>query len=310
MNSNMKVSTHSCARKLLIAAALACAAFAQAGHTQAQAPSVPAVAPDFPRKVETYLRELFAWGPAVAVKVGNPSAAPMPGLLQVTIEVTSGGQSNTGLVYATPDAKFIVRGDIHDTASDPFAANRARIKTEGAASKGPANAPITVVEYADFQCPSCKQLSEILKQVLPRYPQVRVVYKDLPLAQIHPWAMTAATAGRCALKQSPEAFWKMHDAFFANQEKITPADAWTTSLGYAKQLGLDEAAFKVCMTSTEAKTEIEASVNEARALNIGNTPTTFINGRRLVGPDAETLQQFIQYELSKLRPAPPSAPKQ
>ena len=287
--------------------ALALAAVAP-GHAQTTAPA-PQVAPGFSQKVESFIRDLFALGPNIGVKIGPPTPTPMPGLLQVGLEISLDGQTNTGTVFASPDAKFIVRGEIHDTGNDPFAANRNRIKTDGFPSKGPADAKVTIVEFADFQCPSCKQMHDILKQVLPRYPQVRLVFKDLPLAQIHPWAMTAALAGRCAYQQKPEAFWALHDGFFDNQQLIGAGDAWNKSLEFAVKAGLDEAAMRTCMASPEAKAIVEGSLAEARTLNIANTPTAFVNGRRVVGPDAETLEQYLRYEVSKLeKPAVPAQP--
>lgn len=266
---------------------------AQFGHAQAQA------SPDFAKKVEAYMRELFAWGPNIILKIGAPTASAMPGLLEVKLEVTLNGQTNTGSVFASPDGKFIVRGEVHDTSADPFAVNRTRMNTQNAPSKGPSDAKVTIVEFADFQCSSCKQMHDILEKMLPRYPQIRFVFKDLPLVQIHPWAMTAATAGRCAYQQKPAAFWSVHDDFFHNQTLIKAADVWDRSLAFATKAGLDEAAFRACMASPEAKAAVESSMAEARALNIANTPTTFINGRRLVGPDAELLEQYVRYELAK-----------
>src|SRR5437879_8572806 len=95
-------------------------------------------------------------------------------------------------------------------STDPLAAVRSQIHLADCPSKGPANARVVVVEYADFQCPTCGQLHKVLSEIEPQYPQVRFVYKDFPLTHIHPWAMTAAIAGRCAYRQNPEAFWKLH----------------------------------------------------------------------------------------------------
>jgi len=278
------------------------------GSLPGQTQSGPQVSPEFAKKVEAYMRELFAWGPNIAVKLGAPAASAMPGLVQVDLEVSLEGQSNTGTVYASPDGKFIVRGELHDTAVDPFAANRAKIKLENFPARGPANAKITVVEFADFQCPSCKQMHDVLTQIMPKYPQVRFVFKDLPLAQIHPWAMTAALAGRCSFQQKPESFWRIHDDFFENQGLIGAADVWDKSLEFAGKAGLDQAALRSCMAAPETKAIIESSLAEARALSIGNTPTTFINGRRVVGPDGELFEQYMKYELAKLAPAAPARP--
>ncbi len=120
----------------------------------------------------------------------------------------------------------MLRGDLQDMSADPLAAARSLIHLANNPSKSPTDARVTVVEYSDFQCPSCRQLHQTLRTIVPAYPQVRFVFKDFPLVQIHPWAMTAAIAGRCAYQESPEAFWKLHDTVFDNQDAISPDSAW------------------------------------------------------------------------------------
>ena len=285
----------------LLIVMLACATLAQAQTPPAAAPPAPA---QLQKKVEDYMRKILAWGPSFLVKVGTPTDAIVPGFYQVTIEVTLGNQSDTGLVYVSKDGRYLLRGELHDTSADPFGAIRSRIQLEGHPSKGPANAQVSVVEYSDFQCPSCRELHTTLGQLKPRYPQVRFVFKDFPLTHIHPWAMTAAIAGRCAYQQSPEAFWKVHDAIFDNQDSINPENAWQKMLDFAAQAGVPPDAFRVCMASPHAKQHVEASVAEGKSLNIGNTPTVFVNGRRLVGGIRALLEQYINYEIAAATPNP------
>ena len=164
--------------------------------------------------------------------------------------------------------------------------------------RGPADAPVQVIEYADYECPSCRQLDTVLRGLLPTQPQVRLIYKDFPLTQIHPWAMTAAIAGRCVYRQDPTAFWKFHDLLFDNHAIISPENAYQKMQDYATESGLDAATLKTCMSDPQTQEEVKRSMAEGEALHITNTPTIFVNGRRLIGPDAATLQQFIQYDLS------------
>jgi protein-disulfide isomerase len=301
-------------RVLLVVVALCCAssALAQAGAAPAATPqpAAPVISVDVPKKVEAYLRDLFALGPTVAFKVGAAAATPVPGFFQLPIEVTSQGQTETLVVFVTADGKYLLRGDLHDTGASLFSANRSRIKTEGYPAKGPADAPVTIVEYGDFQCPTCREMRAVIAQTLAKFPGVRYVFKDLPLTQIHPWAMTAALGARCALQQNETAYWKVHDAFFDNQESITTSNAWNKTLEIATAAGLDVPAFRICMTSAEAKKPVEDSVNEARTLSVANTPTTFINGRRMVGADRNLLEQYINYELARARAGAPPAPRQ
>ncbi len=302
---------------MLLGIAVGCAspAGAQAGGpppAPTAQPAAPVIAVDVPRKVEAYLRDLFALGPNVAFKVGAASATPVPGFFQLPIELTSQGQTETLVVFVTADGRYLLRGDLHDTSASLFAANRNRIKTEGYPSKGPADAAVVIVEFGDFQCPTCREMRGVVAQALAKFPGVRYVFKDLPLNQIHPWAMTAALGARCALQQNEAAYWKLHDAYFDNQDSITASNAWNRTLEFAGAAGLDVPAFRLCLTSPDTRKPVEDSVNEARALSVANTPTTFVNGRRLVGADRSALEQFVTYELARARAtaASPAAPRQ
>ncbi len=262
-------------------------------------PPVPALTPaQLQKKVEQEVRKLYALGPSFAIKVGVPSDTPVPGLMQVNVEVGSEGQSDIAPFFISKDGRYFMRGEFFDTTKDPFAETRAQMNLANTPSKGPANARVTVVEYADFQCPTCRLLYGILKELEPQYPQVRFVFKDFPLDQIHPWAMTAAIAGRCAYQQKPAAFWLLHDRTFQNQEIISPSTVWDTMLAYAANFGLDTTAFRACMAAPTTKALIEASVAEGQKLKIANTPTLFVNGRRLIGADRQTLEQYIKFELA------------
>src|SRR5579863_9420955 len=203
---------------------------------------------DIQKKIEAYLRFSFALGPNVKLTIGPLAETPVPGLYKVSVEVASpDSPSDNATFYVSKDGRYLVRAELEDMNVDPFAENRKLINLEGTPSKGPADAKVVLVEYADFECPSCKQLDGILRALLQTQPQVRLIYKDLPLIQIHPWAMTAATAGRCAYRQDPTAFWKFHDLLFDNQPIITPENAYQKMQDFATQSGLDASNLKVCM---------------------------------------------------------------
>lgn len=277
--------------------------------TPPKKPSSPpaTTAPTIEKKVEAYLREIYAWGPSFHLKIGPLKDAPVAGFYEVPVEVIMGGQSDSAVVYVSKDGRYLLRGDMQDMNADPLAANRSQIHLENSPSKGPANARVVVVEYADFQCPSCRQLHQTLRAMEPNYPDIRFVFKDFPLSQIHPWAMTAAIAGRCAYMQKPEAFWKLHDLIFDSQDIISPENVWQKMLDFAAQAGLDTEALRACIASPQAQEVILANVKEGQALKIANTPTVFVNGHRLVGGDQGLLEQFIQYELTthaSTRPPP------
>ncbi len=281
-------------------AGISCSAQVPRGVSQQKA---PANQDQLLKATEAFVRELFAWGPGVKVKLGPLTQSAAADFYDVPVEVTLQGRLEKGDVYVSKDGKTMLRGEIYKMADDPFAANRAKIKTDGDPSLGPANARVTLVEFSDFECPHCQELYEAMKTVETEYPQIRIVYKNFPLTQIHPWAETAAIAGRCAYEESPAAFWKMESSIFENQDVISPENVWSQLVQYATQAGLKPDAFKACMASTEAKKAVDDDRAQGVALGVDSTPTVYINGRPLVGGDLATLQQYINFELAKTSPA-------
>jgi protein-disulfide isomerase len=264
--------------------------------------------PEILANVEKYLRNLFAWGPDFQVKVGPLAESPAPEFYDVPVQVTYKHRTDSGTVYVTKDGKFVFRGEIHDINSDPFAAVRAKINLNSSPSTGPSNAAVTLVEYSDYQCPHCRELYRTLKEIEPRYPQVRFVFKDFPLTQIHPWAMTAAIGARCAYQQSPDAFFTVQSAIFESQDLLSAENAWDKILEFAARAGVPADSYRACMASPETKAAVEADLAEGQALKISSTPTLFVNGRETVGGEKDTLEQLIDYELAHLTHKPSRQP--
>lgn len=273
------------------------AAASSAGTTAAAAPTV------LQKSVEAYLRNLYALGPNVQLTISAPKDSEVPGLLETTVELKDGENSQTAKFYLSKDGKYLVRGDVSDLSKNPLAENRARIDMKDAPSFGDPKAGVTLVEFSDFECPVCRSLHDVLRGMLPKYPQVRVVFKDFPLEQLHPWARTAALAGRCAYQQDPKAFWKVYDSIYDQQELISASNAWSKMADFAGEAGLNADAFKACMASPDTAVAVDASRANGQLLEVNSTPTVFINGRRLVGADPHALEQFIQYELAHQKPA-------
>jgi protein-disulfide isomerase len=206
-----------------------------------------------------------------------------------------GGQSDTAVVYVSKTGNFLLRGELTDMSVDPFAEIRSKLHVGNSPSLGPEDAKITLIEFADFECPSCRQLDLVLRDLLPRHPEVRLIFKHYPLTDIHPWAMTAAIASQCAFQQSPAAFWKIHDAIFDAQDTITPSNVSDKLQDLANQQGLNPDAYRSCMINPETANQVKQTIEEGHALTITATPTTFVNNRRVIGPDKSTLEQFIAF---------------
>ena len=261
------------------------------------------VSPETQKNIEAFLRNYFALGPDIKITVGTPKEIGNSGLSEVAIDVKSPEGSDTVKMYLTKDGRYLLRGELNDLTSDPLAENIAKFKLSNAPVLGDPKATITIVEYSDFECPVCRSLHDVLRGLLPKYPQVKVVFKDFPLEALHPWARTAAIAGRCAYQQDPKAFWKLYDLIYDNQDIISASNAWDKMLDYAGRSGLNADTFKSCMSGPQASAEVDASITNGKELEVRSTPTVFVNGRRINGADPHVLQQYIEYELAQQKAA-------
>ena len=272
-----------------------------ASFTRAQQPPAPQSA--LQKNIEAYLRNAFALGPDVQITVGTPTEIGNSGLLQTSIDVKTDQGSDNVKMYVTKDGHYLVRGELADLSKDPLVENTSKIKLDGAPVLGDPKAPVTLVEYADFECPVCRNLHDALRGVLPNYPQARLVFKDFPLDAVHPWARTASLAGRCTYQQDPKAFWKFYDFIYDQQDVISPSTIYDKVLDFAGQANLNKDTFKSCLAGPQAAAEVDARVANGNLLEVRSTPTVFVNGRRVVGADPHAIQQYIDYELAQLRAA-------
>jgi protein-disulfide isomerase len=158
---------------------------------------------------------------------------------------------------------------------------------------GKPDAPVTIIEFADFQCPFCKGSESTLKALLAKYDgRVKLAFLDFPLAGIHGQAEKAAEAARCAGEQGK--FWEYHDSLFAEQSKLDEASL----IGRARSLDLDENAFSSCLASGKFKHDIEANREEGNRAGVTGTPAYFINDVFLGGAQAQVeFEKIIDEQL-------------
>jgi protein-disulfide isomerase len=271
-----------------------------AGLGAAQQPA-PTSLSQTQKSIETFLRSYYALGPEIKITVAAPTEVGSSGILEYPIEVKTPESTEKIKMYMTKDGRYLIRGEINDLTSDPLADTVKKIQTANSPVLGNPNAPITLVEYSDFECPVCRNLHDSLRGLLPNYPQVKVIFKDYPLDTIHPWARTAALAGRCAYQQDPKAFWKMYDTIYDNQDVISASNVYDKVMDYATKAGLNSEVFKACMSAPETTQAIDASIANGNLLEVRSTPTVFVNGRRIVGADPRTVQQYLDYEVAQLK---------
>ncbi|TFH65241.1 MAG: hypothetical protein E4G90_06560 [Gemmatimonadales bacterium] len=172
---------------------------------------------------------------------------------------------------------------------------RTEVATGGFPSKGRNNAPVTIVEFSDFQCPYCRVLLATLGQVEEAYEdEVRFVFRQFPLISIHPDAEKAGEASLCARDQ--DSFWEMHDAMFENQRALGVDQLKVT----ARSLGMDGAEFDACLDSGKFTSAVTADLMAGQEAGVRGTPALFINGRFFSGAKPfEELVAVIEDELRR-----------
>jgi protein-disulfide isomerase len=177
---------------------------------------------------------------------------------------------------------------------------RVQVGFDPARVRGNPKAKVMIVEFSDFQCPYCGQVEAALKSVLAKHADtVALAFRDMPITQIHPLAMGAAEASRCAGEQGK--FWEMHDAMFGDQNRLDHG----ALVDKAKKLGLDEKQFESCLTSEKYKAQILQDNQDGMRVGVSGTPGFFINGIFMSGAQPESMfEKVIQEQL-----AVPGSPK-
>ena len=168
------------------------------------------------------------------------------------------------------------------------------IPVADSAIRGPKNAPVTLVEFSDFQCPFCAQTTALVEQVVAAYPkEVRFIYKQFPLEQIHPNALNAAKASVAAGKQGK--FWEMHDELFKISKNLSMEEIHKK----AEEIGLKMKKFDADFAAPETEKVVRDDLVTGRAADVSGTPTLFINGKRVINRSLEGMKAMIDEELKK-----------
>jgi protein-disulfide isomerase len=283
-------------RPLLVSLAAAIL-FAASGPSQTPSKKTAFDKPTF----EAYVRHLFVLDSRVAVSISEPKPSlELPGFQDVTAHIAMGPQTQDIKFLVSKDGQKILQANIYDVNHNPFQKELDRIKTDLEPSLGTAGAPVVLVEFSDFQCPYCKEEATMLRQnLLSTYPtQVHLYFKTFPLETIHNWSRPAAIASRCVYRQKPAAFWDFHDWIFAHQAEITPENLKNQVMEWAKgQKDLDALQLGQCMDTKATDAEVQRDLDQGKVLEVGGTPTFFVNGRRLSTIDWPNLRNIIDYEI-------------
>ncbi len=248
--------------------------------------------------VNAFLRETFGYNPNLSWKVSDIKPSEAEGLAVVTVEITSPQGLQSNQFYVTEDGKHAITGDIIPFGSHPFAPARVKLeKEENGVARGPAGAPVTIVEFSDLQCPHCKEAQPTVERLLSEEKNVRLVFQNFPLPS-HDWAEKGADYADCVGRSSNDAFWKFIASVYDAQSDIVAANADDKLKELAGAAGADGSKIAECAAQAATLGRVERSVELGTSLGVTGTPTLFINGRsisNLATLPYEVLKQLVEF---------------
>jgi len=248
-------------------------------------------------EVNGFMRATFGYDPQLTWKIESIKPSKAEGLAEVNVLISGPQGQGTQKFFVSEDGKHAVVGDIIPFGAHPFEAARLTLqKKADGPSRGPAAAPVELVEFSDLQCPHCKEANPTIERLLKEDPDVRFVFQNFPLPS-HNWAQKAAAYADCVGRASGDAFWKFVDGVFAAQNDITADNADQKFTDIAEQSGVKGTDIAACAAKPETQSRVEESVKLGQSLDVNSTPTLFINGRPVgVGPNNfDALKQLVDF---------------
>lgn len=261
-----------------------------------QEPSLPTA-----EVVEAFLARVFGYDPGVAWRILAIEPSEIPGVAHITVRFSDRGHATH--LYVMPDGQHAVVGEAIPFGPSPFQPIRSKLEEGKGAARGPAKteASISIVEFGDLQCSTCRLAHPVIARLLEDFPNVRFAFQQFPLPE-HAWAVTAATYAECVRQADEDIFWKWLDLVYERQREIGSSNVEEKLAGYAAELGMDGEAVKSCAETPDALAAVRESVELGKALGVHATPTLFINGRRFTGIVSvpyEDLKALVRFEIEQ-----------
>jgi protein-disulfide isomerase len=273
--------------------AAAQSADAKAGDKSAAGVYLPSEA-----TVNSFMQQTFGYQPNLTWKISSIKPAPVPGLAQVDVVLASPQGQQISRLYVTADGEHAVIGDIIPFGAKPYDPARKTLeKGITGPARGPKDAPVTIVEFGDLQCPACKAAQPAIEGLIAAEPNARFVFQNFPL-EMHNWAAKGAAYADCVAQASSDAFWKFIAKTYETQADITAENADEKLTVIADGVGLKGADIAGCATTPVTKAHVDASIALGHSVNVTGTPTLFINGRSIGNVSqvpAESLKGLVDF---------------
>jgi protein-disulfide isomerase len=255
--------------------------------------------------VESYLKTMLGFDANRIWRVAAIQKTPAPGVSKVTALISERGPNAkvlSAVFFVLPDGKHLISGDAQGVSpfgAEPFAPNRALLQERADGPyRGAASKDLELVEFADLQCPHCKDAQAIMNKLAQDFPKARIVYQSFPLTEIHPYAFEAATYGVCVAKQSNQAFFNYAQAVYDTQGALLPDSYEETLRNAVTKVGADANAVGLCAGGVPAKAAVDASIKLGNDIGVDQTPMLAVNGRllALTSIPYETLKSLIIFQ--------------
>jgi protein-disulfide isomerase len=243
--------------------------------------------PTVAHRIQSEIRTHYSVPQQITIAISDPKPGKVPGYDDLVVTLLGGSKQSSHDFLISKDRKTLAHLETFDVSQDLMS----KIDMKGRAVRGNPNAKVTIVNFDDFQCPFCSHMhSTLFSSVFKDYAdKVKIVYKDYPLVEIHPWALHAAIDGNCLADQNGPAYWEFADYIHANQKLVagkSPDEAFANLDNFTKEQGqkhqLDQEKLQACVKKQD-DSAVRASMAEGDKLGVDSTPTLFINGERFTG---------------------------
>jgi protein-disulfide isomerase len=230
--------------------------------------------------VDSFLHQQFGYEADLTWKISSIKPSTVAGLAEVTVVLANQQGQQLTRFFVAPDGKQALVGEIIPFGPKPFdPAKHLLEKGINGPERGPKDAPVTIVEFGDLQCPACKAAQPTI-EALAALPNVRFVFQNFPL-EMHNWAAKGAAYADCIGRASNDAFWKFVAKTYETQSDVTAENADEKLTAIADGVGVKGSEIAACAVKVETKARVDTSLALGKSVDVSGTPTLFINGRKI-----------------------------